>query len=147
MALTAEMQTPVKIHLVTIARQEDDEEKYELTLFGRYYRKGNSVYLKYDEVQEEGTVHTIVKISEDEALILRSGLIKMRLSFRLSEQRNGSHESPFGSLMLSTSTKTLTHHESNDIVNGRISLKYDLAMQGAHTGEYEMRIDYREDEV
>ncbi len=136
---------PVKIHLTTVIRLDNEEEKYELTVFGRHYRKKNAVFLKYDEVQEDGTTHTVVKISKDEALILRSGHIKMRLRFRMSEELEGSHESSYGSLFLTTKTKHLKHQQSEDTCEGQFSLIYDLYMQGTQAGQYEMKIDYKED--
>lgn len=145
--MAAEGQTPVKINLKTDIRREEDAESYELAVFGRHYRKGGSDYLAYDEVLEEGTVHTIVKIGEGDALILRSGAVKMRLSFHEHEQMGGSHESPFGSLLLTTDTKRLEHRQSGEGCGGRIQLIYELSMQGAPAGEYEMIIDYKEETV
>ena len=147
MALTEDIQTPVKIHLVTKVRQEGEEEAFELVVFGRHYQKGDTVYLKYDEVQEEGTIHTVVKITGEEALIMRTGAIKMRLRFRLSEEMGGSHDSPFGSLHLSTRTQRMIHRQSEHTCEGRFSLLYDLSMQGSPAGHYEMQIDYKEDPV
>lgn len=136
-------QVPVKIHLRTRIQQDHEEEQYELILFGNYYQKGNTTYLKYDEVLEEGTVHTIVKIAEQNALILRSGALKMRLSFQLHNEKNGSYESQYGTLLLSTKTKVLDHNKT-DQNEGRFLLKYDLLMNGETTGEYEMAIQYKE---
>ncbi|MCJ7841588.1 DUF1934 domain-containing protein [Lederbergia sp. NSJ-179] len=143
--MQVDTQTPIKIHLTTKVRMDNDEETYELTVFGRHYQKGQTIYLKYDEIQEQGTVHTVVKITKKEAFILRTGLLKMRLNFSLHEQKNGSHESELGTLFLTTDTKRLIHHETNDGCTGRLSLAYELAMQGTVAGYYEMDIDYEED--
>ncbi len=145
MALTTDQQTPVKIHLVTKVRQDGDEEVYEMVVFGRFFRKGEAVYLEYDEVQEDGTVHSIVKISNNEATILRSGLVHMRLKFKMNERMSGSHVSEVGSLVLSTNTKKISHEENIDTGEGHIQLHYDLSMQGASVGHYQMLIHYKED--
>ncbi|MFC5466487.1 DUF1934 domain-containing protein [Lederbergia graminis] len=145
--MMVETQTPVKIHLKNKIQVDDEAETYELTLFGTHYRKKNAIYLKYDEVQDEGTVHTIVKITNDEAVIIRSGIIKMRLSFQLSQERNGSHESGFGHLFLTTKTKRLQHTEQNNECEGALHLAYELAMEGTVAGYYEMDIHYEEDMV
>ncbi|MBS4218859.1 DUF1934 family protein [Bacillus sp. FJAT-49711] len=139
--MTVDTQTSVKIQLTTRVRIDDDIETYELTVFGTRYQKGNTIYLKYDEVQEEGTIHTVVKVLQDEAVIMRSGLIKMRLAFSLSEQRQGTHESTLGSLFLMTDTKKLNHED------GKLSLAYDLSMQGTLAGYYEMDLEYKEDKL
>lgn len=131
-------QVPVNIHLKTTIKQDQEKENYELMLRGFYYQKGSSAFLKYDEVLEEGTVHTIVKMSNRDAVILRSGAVKMRLSFHADVEKNGSYESPYGTLLLSTRTKKI---ETNE---GQFLLKYDLCMQGEVSGTYEMSITYKE---
>ncbi|MCR2821335.1 DUF1934 domain-containing protein [Lederbergia panacisoli] len=134
-------QTPVKIQLTTRVRIDDEIETYELTVFGTRYQKGTTIYLKYDEVQEEGIIHTVVKIMQKDAVIIRSGLMKMRLAFSLSEQMQGSHESTLGNIFLMTDTKKLSHEE------GKLSLAYDLSMQGTLAGYYEMELEYKEDKL
>ncbi|MFE7149798.1 DUF1934 domain-containing protein [Heyndrickxia sporothermodurans] len=143
--LTEEMtqQTPVKIHLKTVIKQDAESESYELMLFGNFYQKGNAFFLKYDEEVEEGTVHTIVKIADNNAVILRSGAIKMRLSFHMDVEKNGSYESTFGTLLLSTKTEKIEHIKTTKN-EGRINLAYDLLMQGSSSGKYEMSINYKE---
>lgn len=145
MALTADIQTPVKIHLVTRIQLDDEEETYEMVVFGRYYRKNNAVFLKYDEVQEEGTVHTLVKVDENDATIFRKGIINMRMKFQLNERKDGSHVSEYGSLLLSTDTRELLHMQHEEKCEGEIKLDYTLYMQGTHAGQYQMEIKYRED--
>lgn len=143
--MTADVQTPVKIHLTTKIRLDGEEDTFEMILFGYYYRKKNAVFLKYDEVQEEGTVHTLVKVDDEEATIFRKGIINMRMKFRLNEQKDGSHASEYGSLLLSTDTKKLALQERADKCEGTINLGYDLYMQGTHAGKYDMEIQYREE--
>lgn len=147
LALTVATHTPVKIHLTTKVMLDDYEESFELVLFGQHYQKKNGIYLKYDEVQEEGTIQTIVKIQENMALILRSGLVKMRLHFQLTEQRKGTHESAYGTFLLMTDTQTLEHTEQVDPCKGRFYLVYDLYMEGTKAGTYQMEIKYEEDHV
>ncbi|KRG15869.1 hypothetical protein ACA30_04670 [Virgibacillus soli] len=146
LSLLTDTQTSIKIHLTTKIKLDQDEETYELTVFGRHYQKGDTIYLKYDEIQEQGTIHTVVKITKDEAFILRTGLLKMRLNFKLNEQKRGSHESELGTLFLTTNTKRFTHNETNDHCDGKLSLAYELSMQGKLAGFYEMEIVYKEEE-
>jgi uncharacterized beta-barrel protein YwiB (DUF1934 family) len=147
MALTAETEIPVKIHLITKIRLDDEEETYELVVFGRYFKKNNKIYLAYEEVQEEGIVRSVVKIDENEAAIFRKGVIDMHLKFRVNEQKEGTHLSEFGSLLLSTSTRGIYHEESDGKCEGTVKLQYDLFMQGAHAGEYDMEINYKEEQA
>jgi uncharacterized beta-barrel protein YwiB (DUF1934 family) len=138
--------TPVKIHLKTVITSGDEQDSIEFSAFGGYYEKAGSIFLKYDEIQEEGTIHTIVKLSDENALILRSGAVKMRLVFKENEQWKGSYESQIGTLLLTTKTKQLSHKQKNSGVSGEIQLDYQLMMQGSTVGNYEMVITYKEEE-
>jgi uncharacterized beta-barrel protein YwiB (DUF1934 family) len=138
--------TPVKIHLKTNITIGDDSDSFELVSFGRYYEKGEAFFLKYDEVQEEGTIHTIVKVTDEQALILRSGAVKMRMLFNEEEEMSGSYESELGTLLLTTKTKKLSHTKNLDKTEGDFNLSYELMMQGSSVGDYEMSINFKEEE-
>ncbi|MED1202884.1 DUF1934 domain-containing protein [Heyndrickxia acidicola] len=137
---------PVKVHLKTKVQQDEQADTFELALFGRYYEKGNAAFLKYDEVLEDGTIHTIVKLSDDNALILRSGALKMRLPFNRNGKKNGSYDSPYGTLLLSTDTKQLDHvrEHAGELIKGTLTIEYDLWMQDNMAGNYQMVIHYKE---
>jgi uncharacterized beta-barrel protein YwiB (DUF1934 family) len=137
--------TPVKVHLKTKITIGEESDSFELVSFGRYYEKGDAVFLKYDEVQEEGTTHTIVKVSDQQALILRSGAVKMRMAFNEREEQNGSYESQMGTLLLTTKTKKLSHTQSNSELEGDFNLSYELKMQDSPVGDYVMSIHYKEE--
>ncbi|OKL37682.1 hypothetical protein BLL40_04390 [Domibacillus mangrovi] len=136
---------PVKIKVKTDVEHEGENETFELSLFGQLFKKGGSTFLKYDEVQDEGVVHTIVKLAEESALILRSGALKMRMIFEQGEQLNGSYESQYGTLLITTETINFTH-EINDIGTGQALLTYKLLMQGDPVGTYTMNIYYELEE-
>ncbi len=138
--------TPVKIHLKTTITVGEESDAFELVSFGRYYEKGDAFFLKYDEVQEEGTIHTIVKVTDTQALILRSGAVKMRMVFNEEEEMNGSYESELGTLLLTTKTKKLSHTKNLSRTEGDFNLSYELIMQGSPVGDYEMSINFKEEE-
>src|SRR4051794_28246418 len=72
-------QLPVKITVNTMIHNGSEKETYELITFGHYYKKTKSVFLRYEEFVEEGTINTVVKISDQEGSIIRSGAVKMRI--------------------------------------------------------------------
>jgi uncharacterized beta-barrel protein YwiB (DUF1934 family) len=126
----------VKIKVKTTIDQQDS---FELTVFGRYYKKNSAAFLQYEEVTEEGSVRTIVKVAADEALILRSGAVKMRLPFRLGKKVSGSYEMPFGRFETTTAAKRIEHSD------GAIDILYDFSMQGSQAGTYHLEITFQED--
>ncbi|WP_245796285.1 DUF1934 domain-containing protein [Domibacillus antri] len=141
----ADERMPVKIRVKTDVAHEGENETFELSLFGRLFKKDGSTFLKYDEVQEEGVVHTIVKLAEENALILRSGALKMRMIFEQGQQLNGSYESQYGTLLVTTDT-TAFKHKTNDKGTGQAQLTYRLLMQGDPVGTYTMNIHYELEE-
>ncbi|WHY77493.1 DUF1934 domain-containing protein [Neobacillus sp. WH10] len=133
----ANHEIPVKIKVKTTI---DEQETFELTVFGRYYQKEAASFLQYEEVLEEGSVRTIVKVAEDEALILRGGAVKMRLPFRLHKKMRGSYEMPFGTFETLTMAKKIEHSD------GLIDILYDFTMQGSPGGTYHLEITFQEEQ-
>ncbi|MDR6999406.1 DUF1934 domain-containing protein [Neobacillus niacini] len=133
---------PVRIKVKTTI---DQQESFELQLFGQYFEKENASYLKYEEAMEEGSVRTIVKMAAKEGLILRGGAVKMRLPFELNRKLNGSYEMPFGQFETTTLTKNLQHSFENG--QGLIDILYDFTLQGSPSGTYHLQITFQEDRI
>lgn len=128
---------PIKI---TVKTTIDQQETFELVVFGNAYQKGEAFFLKYDEVLEEGTVRTIVKVAENEALILRGGAVKMRLPFTLDRKMRGSYEMPFGLFETTTFARRIEQTE------GLIDILYDFSLDGAPAGTYHLQIIFEEEQ-
>lgn len=137
-------QAEVKITVRTTIFQGDEQDSFELTTFGRLNKKGNSFYLRYEEILEVGNIKTTVKFSENEAVILRSGAINMRLAFERSRQMKGHYETPYGMMDTLTDTKKLDHQQTNEN-EGKLDLIYDFMIQEDHAGTYHMEITYKGD--
>ncbi|PKG22585.1 DUF1934 domain-containing protein [Niallia nealsonii] len=139
-------QVPVKIRVSTHIYNGKTKDSIEWNGFGQYLEKDNGKYIKYEETAEEGTIKTIIKITENEGLILRSGAVKMRLSFIVNKKRNGSYESPYGTFLVETDTKRMSLELSRESLSaGNFDLLYDLKMQGKSNGTYHMTIDFKEE--
>lgn len=136
-------QKPVKIKVNTTIWNNGDRETFELTTFGRYYEKNDAVFLQYEEVMEEGTVRSIIKVSKNETLILRSGAIHMRMVFEMNKKHVGKYESPFGPLAIQTHTKRLSHQLEEG--TGSVDILYELHMQGALAGTYHLEVQFKEE--
>ncbi|EIJ80269.1 hypothetical protein PB1_07907 [Bacillus methanolicus PB1] len=139
MSLRPAEQMPVKIKIKTEIHQDGNKETFEFITFGRYYQKGESSFLQYEEVLEDGRINTTVKISGQEVLILRSGAVKMRMRFQEQKTLAGTYETPYGVLQTSASTKRIYKN------TGFLEIVYDLQMQGQDAGTYHMTIRYEEE--
>lgn len=136
----ANSEIPVKINVKTTI---DQGETFELVVFGRFFQKEHASFLQYEEIMEEGRVRTIVKLAAEEALILRSGAVKMRLPFQLGKSLSGSYQMPFGVFETTTLARKMEYTIDNG--SGRIDIVYDFAMQGAHAGTYHLEISFQEE--
>ncbi|WP_259455635.1 DUF1934 domain-containing protein [Bacillus sp. PK3_68] len=145
MAQNPQASVPVDIHLTTSIEHEGEKEVFKFMLSGEFQEKNGSFFLKYNEIQEEGTIQTIVKFSDKGAVILRSGAIKMRLPFNEKEQMNGSYESPQGTLAMSTRTNKLSHSHTykESQLEGALRLDYHLLMQGIAVGSYTLDLTFK----
>ncbi|MEH7343257.1 DUF1934 domain-containing protein [Bacillus sp. JJ1532] len=139
-------QMPVKIKVKTDIRDGHSKDTFELIAFGRYYIKENARFLQYEEAMEEGMAKTIIKVSDKEGLIMRSGAVRMRLPFIMNKKLKGSYHTPYGVFEIETMTKRLDHQFNEQTGNGSIDLLYELKMQGASSGTYHLSITFEEEE-
>ncbi|MFJ5790602.1 DUF1934 domain-containing protein [Lysinibacillus sp. NPDC093197] len=138
-----EEKSQVNIKLISTIRPIDGEsETLEMWLNGQLINKADSLYLKYEEMQDEKTIRTTMKLDKERALIMRAGAVKMRLPLNIFEQQIGHYESEFGSMPLVTQTKNMlfTRHE----MRGDFHVHYDLLMGGQNVGNYTLDITFTE---
>lgn len=136
----------VKINVKTTIFQDQNRDMIETSAVGHFYQKDKSSYLQYEETGEEGNIKTIIKIAEKEALILRSGAVKMRLPFVPGRKMSGSCELPFGKLDTTTFTKKIEYSYHAESGEGFIHIYYDFSVQGApHAGTYQLEITFLEE--
>ena len=138
--------TEVKIKLVSsIIPTEGELETYEMWLRGTFVEKAGKPYLRYEEVQEDQTIRTTVKLTNDQGLIMRSGGVNMRLPLNTLRRERGHYESPYGSLPIETKTHQLAIDvEQGSKVSGRFKTQYDLIIGGNAVGNYTLEINYSE---
>ena len=136
----------VKIKLVSsIIPTEGELEQYEMWLEGSCVEKGNSHYLRYEEVQEDLQIQTTIKLNEANSFIMRKGGVNMRLPLNPDLRENGHYDSPFGSLPLVTNTHQLAIEVvQSEKVSGQFKTQYDLIIGGNSVGHYKLDIEFTE---
>lgn len=138
-----EVRSQVNIKLISTIRPSDGEsESYEMWLKGQLLEKAGSLYLKYDEVQEDKIIRTTMKLGREKALIMRAGAVSMRLPLNIIEQQKGHYESEFGSMPLVIDTKKMTF--AKQAISGDFHVQYDLLMGGQSVGNYTLDITFTE---
>lgn len=136
----------VKIKLIsTILPVDGERETYELWLQGLFVEKSGKSYLRYQEVMDEKTIQTTVKLSNENALIIRSGGVNMRLPFNTMQHERGHYTNELGTLPVLTQTQQLTHeHHEDEFMNGHFQVQYDLMIGEQTVGNYKLEIQYSE---
>jgi len=137
---------PVRIELKTEIKQNHDVDTFELTVFGQYYQKGETTYLIYDEVNENGTIHTVVKYHpENGAQILRKGALNMRLSYQKGKMMTGLYQTNVGNFHLGTDTKELNFlwNDTNKI--GTLQINYNFYIESQEVGKYTLSFKFKEE--
>ncbi|WP_409367870.1 DUF1934 domain-containing protein [Lysinibacillus sp. 38-6] len=138
-----EVKSQVNIKLISTIRPIDGEsETIEMWLDGQLINKADSLYLKYEEMQDDKTIRTTMKLDKERALIMRAGAVKMRLPLNIFEQQIGHYESEFGSMPLATQTKNMQF--SRQEMRGDFHVQYDLLMGGQNVGNYTLDITFTE---
>lgn len=133
----------VKVTLKTKITYGPDTESFELITFGTSLYKGADLYLQYTEESEAGSTNTTIKHKSNETILLRNGAFKMRQLFRLQETTNGHYENVYGMFGLLTTTNHISHQWNEQEHEGKLTLHYQLHMQGSEPGQYEMTIIYK----
>jgi uncharacterized beta-barrel protein YwiB (DUF1934 family) len=137
-------QMPVKVSVQTTISNGGEQEVYELVTFGQFFQKGRSYYLRYEEMMDEGKINTSVKFSGDDAVILRTGAVNMRLAFKQNHRMRGHYESQYGTMETLTDTRGLDHQQIS-AGEGKLTFLYDFTIHGDSAGTYNMEISYKED--
>ncbi|MHA6258945.1 YwiB family protein [Sporosarcina sp. CAU 1771] len=126
----------------SIQHPEQDEETHNLQLTGECIQKSGRLYLKFVETQDSEAVQTTVKLGEEDALIMRSGAVNMRLPFELEETRPGNYGNGPAAFELIVQTKRLEF--VGNVSNGQFNVGYNLLAEGAILGTYKLSITYSE---
>ncbi|WP_409296134.1 DUF1934 domain-containing protein [Peribacillus sp. SCS-26] len=135
----------VKVTVSTSITNGADTEVFDLVTFGTLHNKANADYLQYEENDENGRINTIVKFTDTELMLMRSGSVKMKQTFQENMITLGYYESIYGRLEMQTDTKKMIREWDDTQKQGKIGLHYNLNMQGSDLGEYQMSIVYKEE--
>jgi uncharacterized beta-barrel protein YwiB (DUF1934 family) len=115
-----------------------------MSLAGQLIHKKGTSYLKYEELQSGKRVLTTVKLGAEDALILRSGAVTMRLPFTVNDDRAGTYGNGPAMFDLLVKTNGLAFTEEKNNSGGHFNVHYELHAEGSLLGTYELTITYTE---
>ncbi len=134
-----------KIENDLIMKGNPSEDQVEFITEGRFYKKGNSFYLVYDETDPAGydEVTTSLKITGDKIKMKRYGDdlgIETAIEFEKGKRYNGLYDTPYGPLEM----EVLTNDIKNNILNigeGTLDIDYDISLKGLSEGRNMLKIE------
>lgn len=130
----------------SIQHPGQEKESYKLQTIGSYVNRNGSVYLRYKEEQEGELIQSTIKVGKEEALIMRSGAVQMRLPFSIHQVRLGEYHYEQMTLPLQVKTKSLSFIQQSE-KNGQFHVAYELHAEDSLLGIYELSITYSEGQL
>ena len=117
---------------------EAEEQQLEFVTEGKYYVKGDSVYLLYDESEFSGMegCTTSLKITGDNIKMKRYGEnigLDTEIEFEKGKRFKGYYDTPFGSVEM----EVLTNEVVNKIEKtgkGSLNIDYHISLRGLSEG-------------
>lgn len=111
-------------------------------LQGEYACKNGKHYLRYVDSQlvEQGQVHTTVKFSPEDLLILRRGAMNWEQRFVPGSETRSAYHTPYGKMELCMDTRELRVRCQDG--SGKIRLRYCLRANDMVAGEYDLKITF-----
>lgn len=135
---------PAKIKLHTKAVQHNQTEKFDFDLTGQIVKMGDTIYIRYQEVQPDGSeVPVTVKVTPDGNIsIIRSGEMRMRMKFAYRKQMETHYKTPYGMFLISTYTHNMHISLKDNPFSGVLTIDYALFMKSEQVGDYHLVLEF-----
>lgn len=130
------------------SKPNDPTGQVEFITEGRFYEKGDSLYLIYDETDPEGfeDCTTSLKITGDHIKMKRYGDelgMSTSIEFEKGKRFSGIYDTPYGPFEM----EVLTNDIRNNILNkgeGSLDIDYDISLKGLSEGRNHLKIEIME---
>lgn len=131
---------PVTLSIHTSSDDEPEIEQTE-TYAAQLYDNGLRKILVYEEpVLDEGNIKCSIILTPSEVKIIRHGVVEMNQAYKEGQAVAGAYRTPYGTFHLETLTHTclldLKKHE------GKVTLVYDVKLNGQHVGQRVVEMHY-----
>lgn len=140
-------ETLVDIQLKTTIRDDEQKETIENKYKGRYFNKGTTDVLLYEEKTEDNeTIKNFVTIQPDRVNIKRSGAITMNQQFVSKQITECYFSHPHGRIHMETFTNEINLHPPKESV-GEVSIAYTVKLNGQEKRQHELTLAYRKEQM
>lgn len=121
----------IKVSGVQLSAGNQEPEEISVITAGRYYRKNDKHFLRYEEItpDESGTTSNTVKIADDAVDILKKGPINTHMLFQKDKKTVSLYDTPFGSLLIGLDTHEIAIREEESSLNVEVLYGLELNEQ------------------
>ncbi|KRK70427.1 DUF1934 domain-containing protein [Lacticaseibacillus nasuensis] len=137
---------PITLHLETYVTQDDGTEKHVFDEPGTLVQLGDTLYIRYREIDEAaGTDYPVtMKLRGDGDIQLTRGGsaddTQLKLHFANERRVLTRYRTPYGIIPVETITPRLDVRLTDSPLAGEIYVEYQLNANGAHLGDYRLRL-------
>lgn len=136
------MQKDVIISIYGVQQDEDDEpQPVTLVTTGRYYRRGLSYFVSYDESELTGLAgtHTLVRVGPDGVQVTRTGNYPSQLVFEQGRRHLSLYHTDYGDLSVCIDTQHIENTLTDD--GGRIDVRYLVGIDSMPPGMSRLKME------
>ncbi|MDY5576230.1 MAG: DUF1934 domain-containing protein [Lachnospiraceae bacterium] len=134
------MKREICISIKGIQKSEEGEELVETAAFGEFSCIGDTVFLKYDELSEEGAVtKTLIKIKNTCVEVTKCGYMESKMVFIPHTVTETDYSTPYGMLAMSLDTEDVAYNIEEKGV--RIQITYLLYLNGTLVSKNQLNIE------
>lgn len=110
----------------------------ELKAYGKIIEKNGSIYIKYNQKEEDMEVKNTIKISEDCIKVIKTGSVNSTMTFTKGNKHTNKYATPQGMFLIDT--KVNDFKISNGEKKLEVHLDYMIEIQEMFTGRNKMII-------
>lgn len=139
---------PITLHLETYVTQENETEKHQFDEPGTLVQLGDTLYLRYREIDPEaGTDYPVtMKLRGTGDLQLTRGGseddTQLKLHFANERRILTRYRTPYGIIPVETITPRLDVRLTDAPLAGEIYVEYQLNANGDHLGDYRLLLQF-----
>lgn len=134
-------QVPVNIDLKTVQEQNNELEEFELAEVGELTQKDETLYLRYNESNNEAK--TTLKIRQDELLLTRQQTnMSLQLKLKNGELLGAKYKTAYGVILLNAKCLAYDFIRKNE-TSGQLEAKYELYSGEELLGKYKLELQFK----
>ena len=120
----------------------EEPQKMEMTMPAKFYKKGASLYIAYEETELSGMAgdKTVLKITGDQVTMMRYGSNQSEMKFSLGESYESDYGTPYGVFKMRHTTEQL-YIKVTEEGTGSLEILYLLEVIGVSESLNDLKID------